>query len=570
MKRTKFLAAAVIMFSSLMPLNAAAPKSNVVKLDDGSLSITRIDEDKKAVKFDQKKDGFSGVTVVDGKKVTKRNPVTVSLAEFGNQEIIISVSGDLLLTDKDNDTYDVLWMINDPDAKFPELCRDSVKSGEWTHFSGEAIVPLGENKSLMISPAGMSVEEMTFNLKNFQVKIQTESTISEKNENWMNCTPLKSVLKDYFTFGLAVEYKGEFNNMDVQDGVVRHAESITMGNEFKPDFLFAWQRPTAKLTEYTDSTGKTIEVPALLPKFNDMDKILGLALMNGVKIRGHVLTWHSQTPLWFFREGYSSDKNAPLVDKETMTARHEWYIKSVLEYVDSWEKSHKCKEHVIWCWDVVNEAARDGATDSHWLREDSDWFRIYGNEEFIVNAFRFANKYAPSDVLLAYNDYGTYSGANMDKGGKTNAVLRIIDAIQANPEARLDVLGMQSHVGINNPKVSGTNSYEQALQKFIAKGLDVHVTEFDMAIGSNKYSPITMKSRYKEYFEMFIRNRKTEGNHGITCVTIWGLTDARTWLDNQKENKGYKQHPVLFEGNDYKCKPAYYGVLEAAANAKAE
>ncbi|MCF0241148.1 MAG: endo-1,4-beta-xylanase [Treponema sp.] len=568
MKKFKaFISNLVLLTLSVNLVAAPAAKSNFTKGEDSSFLCTKIDEDKKSIKYEQKMDGFSSVTIVTGKKSTKRNPITVDLSEFSNQEISITISGDIKITDKDNESYDVIWFINDVDANLPELSRTEVKSEKWTHFMGEKILVIGEGKSLILSPAGMPVEDMTFALKNFEVKIQTESSMTSKNEKWLTATPLKEAYKDYFTFGFAVEYKGEFNNIDCQDGLIRHVDSITLGNDFKPDFLFAWQKPTAKLTEYTDSTGKTIQVPALLPKFNDMDKILGLALMNNLKIRGHVLVWHSQTPLWFFKEGYSLDKNAPYVDRDTMTARQEWYIKSVLEYVDNWEKSHKVKDHIVYCWDVVNEAARDGATDSRWLREDSDWFRVYGDETFIVNAFRFANKYAPKDVLLAYNDYGTYSGANMDKGGKTNAVLKIIDAIQACPDARIDVMGMQSHVGINNPAVSGTNSYEQALQKFTAKGLDIHVTEFDMAIGSNKYSPIFMKSRYKDFFEMFLRNRKTEDKHGISCVTIWGLTDARTWLDAQKENKGYKQHPVLFEGNDYKCKPAFYGVLEAAENA---
>ena len=61
--------------------------------------------------------------------------------------------------------------------------------------------------------------------------------------------------------------------------------------------------------------------------------ILLMARSLGIQMRGHVLVWHSQTPKWFFKENYSTDANAAYVDKATMTARQEWYIKSVLEHI---------------------------------------------------------------------------------------------------------------------------------------------------------------------------------------------------------------------------------------------
>ena len=62
---------------------------------------------------------------------------------------------------------------------------------------------------------------------------------------------------------------------------------------------------------------------------------------------------------------------------------------------------------------------------------------------------------------------------------------------------------------------------------------------------------------------MFLANRKTEDKHGIMGVTIWGLSDAGTWLDDMDQYKGHKQYPLLLD-EEYNLKPAYYGVLEAA------
>jgi len=528
------------------------------------VTITKIDEDKKAIKYGQKADGFKDVTVVKGSACTKQNPVAVSLTDFANQEVTLSISCDVKIKGADGD-FDMIWMINDYDAGFPELARKKIKGNEWVHMQGKKTLVIGQKKQLYLSKSGLPMDDISILLKDFKVEVISEGDIGDKI-GWLEAPSLKKALNPYFSFGLAVTYKGELTNPDVQDGLYRHADSITMGNEFKPDFLFAWQNPNVRLTKYTDSTGKTIDVPALLPSFKDMDAIMGMAKLNKLKIRGHVLTWHAQTPHWFFTEGFNNSKDAPLVDKETMTARQEWYISSVLNHVKEWEEKNNKGEHIIWVWDVVNEAAKDGATADHWLRDsNSDWYSVYGDATFIVNAFRFANKYAPKDVLLCYNDYGTYSGSNLAKGGKTNAVLNIIDAIQAAPDARIDVLGMQSHIGIDYPKATGNDSYETAVQKFIAKGLDVHVTELD--VGHTKtYSPIKMKARYYEMFKMFLANRKTEDKHGISNVTIWGVTDEGTWLDNQPEYKGkIKQHPVLFDGkSDFYCKPCFYAVLEAA------
>jgi endo-1,4-beta-xylanase len=278
-------------------------------------------------------------------------------------------------------------------------------------------------------------------------------------------------------------------------------------------------------------------------------------------MRGHVLVWHSQTPVWFFRKDYKLAGS--MVDKQTMNARMEWYIKTVLNHVADWEAKNNDGKHIIYAWDVVNEAASDSAAGSRFLRgsngEQSNWYAVYKDDSFIVNAFRFANKYAPADVLLSYNDYNTYSG------NKTTAILKIIDDIQAAEKdatlpTRLNVLGMQSHVSMSYPSVS---SYESAVKIFLAKGLDVQVTELDIANGKDKYDAEKLKAKYKEYFTIFLNNRKGDGKNGITGVTIWGIDDATTWLNALGMYKGYRQYPLLFNA-DYTCKPAFYGVIEAA------
>lgn len=435
-------------------------------------------------------------------------------------------------------------------------------------------------------------------------------------ETWLsnNVPSLKNTYHEYFdSFGIAVEYgnfglscKGnkytgqyEWNKSwgnpvelyyeDVRNGLKKQADSITTGNELKPQFLLQWWNGDGsgqRMVDFTASNGKTIKVPESLNGEQLIYAVLSSVKKMGIKMRGHVLTWHSQTPDGFFAEGYKPKYNGELlanpVDKETMTARHEWYIKTVLGCVDAWEKANGYGKgnHIIWAWDVVNEAMADDAgkvytgESQNWLRGStantknkkpdnggSRWFQIYGNEEFIVNAFRFANAYAPSDVKLCYNDYNEYM--DYGAGWKTSAILHVIEVIKAgeakkingkNVAPRFDVIGMQSHVGVSWP---GVNGYESALKRFL-KVADVHVTEIDISAKS----PEEAQKTYGDYFNMLKKyGKKYSGEHKIINVTVWGINNENSWI-----NRDGKTYPLLFskQNNVYKPNDSFWAVINAA------
>lgn len=557
MKRVSLFLASLLLTASLF---AAPKKVNYTENTDGTLSITTIDKDA-SVKAKQKVDGFSDVTKILCSKVKKTNPVTIDLSAFAGKEVMVSLSCSVKVENADNSETDIIWMINDLAAGMPVLVQQKVKAGEWTPLKGEAAVPLSQNKQLYISGAGINFESTVIYLKDFEVKLSGEGlTASAKAEvNWADAPSIKEAYKDYFDYvGFAVSLRPDLNNPEVTENLAKHANSITLGNEFKPDFLFNWARPS-NMEDFTAEDGKTYQVPMGMPSMGNAKTILFTAMEMGVNIRGHVLVWHQQTPSWFFREDFDAKKG--LVDKETMNARLEWYIQSVMEFVDSFEKKMNGGKHIITIWDVVNEAVADNAGSQKWLRTDSDWYRIYGTEEFIINAFRYANRYAPKDVLLVYNDYNCYNS------GKCNAICNLVDEIRAVPDARIDAVGMQSHVSIDYPAVrGGSNSYEAAVKKFIEKDIDVQVTELDIANGSKTYSPIMLKAKYKDYYKLFLKYRKTAEKHGISGVTIWGLTDNGTWLNDLDQYKGHTQYPLLMDEH-FNVKPAFYGVLEAAEDA---
>ena len=409
-------------------------------------------------------------------------------------------------------------------------------------------------------------------------------------------------IKEYYrpyleSFGLCCSYKpwdrdfGELMLEETRKGVVKHADSITLENELKPESIFGipWGKKTPRIAKekFTASNGRIIEVPEL-NGFARLNLILQACRDTGLVMRGHVLVWHSQTPDAFFAENYAPviSKGMILnpVDKETMTARQEWYIKTVIGHVVEWERKNNGGKHIVWAWDVVNEAVADDASKVYsgekqqWLRGGtpntrnrtpkrggSRWYQIYGNDEYIINAFRFAAAYAPPDIKLCYNEVNEFmEWAGSHGSWKTSAVLHLLKKIRGGPAAvvngkpvspRIDAVGMQTHVRDQWPKLK---SYETALVRFLDAGFDVHVTEFDVATRSRDAAA----KSYGDYFRIFRKyGKQYPGPNKIRNVTLWGISNRDSWI-----GKGGKQFPLLFERENRSYWPnnAFGSVISAS------
>lgn len=515
------------------------------------------------------------------------------LSEYANQTVKIEFSCKIK-TSSSNKIH-LMWQINN--SEYPIIAEADVGS-EWVELKGTKEVSIAQKNQLYLSTYQIDFSNLTIYIKDFSYKV-TPIVIENNRENWLSAsTPsLKETYKDIFdSFGLACEY-GNFGTGwgtpvelyydEVQNGLKKHVDSMTLGNELKPQFMLCWwgngDGAKESMTSFTASNGQIIQVPETIQGLSRLNDILTILKKNNLKMRGHVLTWHSQTPDDFFAEGYSAEYNGELisnpVSKEVMTARHEWYIKTILEYVNDWEakNGYGTGNHIIWTWDVVNEAIADDATKTDYLRGStsgtkgktpadggSRWYQIYQSDEFIVNAFRFANAYAPADVPLAYNDYNEYM--DYSGGWKTTGILNLIESIK-NGEAqtingklvkpRIDVMGMQSHV---NPDWPGVSGYENALKRYLDAGVDVHVSEFDIAATSTG----SAKSAYSDYFKMLKKYGKNySGTNKITNVTIWGLNNENSWI-----SKDGTQYPLLFNkiNDEYIPNDSFDAIIEAVQN----
>lgn len=347
---------------------------------------------------------------------------------------------------------------------------------------------------------------------------------------------LKDVFAGRFRIGAAFGSRVYTGRAEGDRALVeRHFNAITPENEMKPASL----QPREGAF-----------------RFDVADRFVAFGETNRMKIIGHCLVWHQQTPKWFF-EG----RDGKPVDRETLIARMHTHIRTVVGRYRGRVRG----------WDVVNEAF-----DDHGALRDTPWSRLVG-PDFVELAFRFAHEADP-DAELYYNDFG------MASRGKREGVVRMIRDFRAKG-VRIDGVGMQTHVNLHHPSLA---DYEASLAAFAAEGVKVMVTEMDISVlpaawglsadvsarhdYQEKYNPWRdgvlpdeiqqrLARRYEDFFRIYLRHADA-----IDRVTFWGVTDATSWL-NDFPVRGRTDYPLLFDRAG-QLKPCGRAVLARAAKEK--
>ena len=360
--------------------------------------------------------------------------------------------------------------------------------------------------------------------------------------------------------------------------ITTHFNAITLGNELKPDCMFGYSNGVCPGTEEAELNGETIVVPKM--DYSRAEKILDKIAEwnhdnpdNMIKVRGHVLVWHSQTPEWFFHVDY--DKNKDYADKETMNKRLEWYIRTMLTHFTGDDSKYK---DLFYGWDVVNEAVSDGtgtyrsdhenpdeplSNDTH--GSNSSWWHVYQSNEYIINAFIYANKYAPESLELYYNDYNECAGM------KSTGIVNLLQAVKEQEGApgegtRIDAMGMQGHYNVGSPNAF---EFEDAVRAYAAVVGNVQITEMDMKSsegydGSAEAKEEEYEKQAKRYNTLYLTMQMLNGKDGIniTGLTFWGTVDHYSWLQTRSDvgggnKEGLPECPLLFD-DMYEPKPAFY------------
>ena len=340
---------------------------------------------------------------------------------------------------------------------------------------------------------------------------------------------LKDVFQNHFKVGTALTV-AEIAPKSTQKLILKHFNSITLGNELKPDAVLDQKATLAYAEETNDYTTPKINIGAA-------SVILDFCRDNKIPVRGHTLVWHSQTPTWFFKEKW--DINNDWVDKETMLKRMENYIKVVFETVGD-----AYPDVDFYAWDVVNEAwldngvPREGGSQEE-NRNYSPWVKIFGDNSFIKYAFQYARKYAFPNCKLYYNDFNEYMNP------KTKAMIAMVQELNAE-EKLIDGLGLQSHLDVNFPSVS---VYEKAVRLLAETGVDLQITELDVTVNGNSEENFkTQAEYYQGILDVLVRYHDY-----ISCVVFWGTLDSTSWRSSR--------YPLLFN-EDYTAKKSFYYIVE--------
>lgn len=326
----------------------------------------------------------------------------------------------------------------------------------------------------------------------------------------------------------------QLRNSSTLNVIKQRYNSITLENEMKPDALLGYSASLISVSEakslgyYIPSNYTEAYVPRI--NFSTLDQVLQICYNNGLGMRAHTLVWHAQTPSWFFRTNYSS--NGSFVSQQVMTARMEFYIKTVMNHVYLSPYGS-----VVYAWDVVNEYLHSPS--------DSGWVRIFGNvstsASFVRDAFRFAHETLNyfglrNSVSLFYNDYNEYMIAN--------DIISLIRYINSGTKY-CDGVGGQSHLSNTFPSAS---YYKSAYQAFMNAGLEIQITELDAGAPSE-----SAQASYV-YDIMKAINEVKKAGANITSITWWGLSDDVSWRSNDK--------PLLFSTLN-SPKASYYRTLDA-------
>lgn len=389
---------------------------------------------------------------------------------------------------------------------------------------------------------------------------------------------LDELYKDYFKMGVACEAISHWNNRNSEVGnpakeaLMAHCfNSMTFGNEFKPAYNFD---PNTEGLFKVDRAA---------------EEMLDWAKENGMKVRGHVMVWHSQVSPNFFAKDFKAlsggiptnsdqaklDEDC-LVDRDTLIERLKTYIYHLMEYTYA-----NGYADTIYAWDVVNEASDEGQSDG--LRR-SYWYKIigpdflyyaflYAREAETIYAKQYADLYglnAETDDLssimpkLFYNDYNEWFDARCNHiirfltEDKWNEGHKMVQSDVIKPDGDgtiygdglIDGIGMQGHLD----DTQNLDQYMKALNKYSAAVDEVHITELD--VGATRKDENIWYYQANFFYRFFARlMEEVENGAKLTSVTIWGLTDDNSWRKDA--------NPLLFYG-DLSRKPAFNAIVMAA------
>jgi len=270
--------------------------------------------------------------------------------------------------------------------------------------------------------------------------------------------------------------------------------------------------------------------------FSQADQVVDFAIGHDMKVRGHTLVWHRQNPKWLTEGNYTSAELSEIL---------ETHIKTVVGHYRG----------RIFAWDVINEAfdeLRPGQLRSTIWRDQPGigLARSGSSYSYIERCFRWAHEADPQ-ALLFYNEAEAES-----LNPKSDGIYAMVRDFRERG-VPIDGVGFQMHIANLHADVA---SISANIKRFTALGVQVHITEMDVALPVNAEGNARteeLQSQADIYREIAAA---CLSHPGCTAIQTWGFTDKYSWIgSHSKQTQGAA---LLFDGN-YRAKPAYAALRNA-------
>jgi endo-1,4-beta-xylanase len=270
--------------------------------------------------------------------------------------------------------------------------------------------------------------------------------------------------------------------------------------------------------------------------FSSADRIVDFAARHHMKVRGHTLVWHRQNPAWLAEGNFTPAELAEILEKHIQTV--------VAHYRGK-----------IFAWDVVNEAFDElhpGALRSTIWRDRPGIGLAAAGNSYIERCFRWAHEADPQ-ALLFYNE----AEAEV-VNPKSDAIYAMVRDFRRRG-VPIDGVGFQMHIPNLHADIA---SISANIQRFTALGLQVHITEMDIALPVNaagEASPEDLQKQAALYREIAAACRF---HKGCTALQTWGFTDKYSWIGSHSR---HTQGAALPFDQNYQPKPAQQALQKALA-----
>jgi endo-1,4-beta-xylanase len=198
-----------------------------------------------------------------------------------------------------------------------------------------------------------------------------------------------------------------------------------------------------------------------------------------------------------------------------------------------------------YAWEVVDEPLSN---------KNQPWESVFGRDEYISKAFRYARA-ANSNTVLELNE--TFGQAGIDRA-KCDQFFDLIERLKARG-VPIDAAGTEMHIEAQQLRPTYLDELKYFLDRARATKVQAFITEMDVYQGPPGAFADPMERQKQIYHDM---TATCLADSNCTTLIFFGVSDIRTWLRAKVREPRADAQPLLFD-EMFQPKPAYYGVLQA-------